>query len=167
MRSAAAFAVLLLGGCFTDGPVGMFPGGRLRGESGPCPGPGDWERFRETEESELEVRPARPRSVRTWNVVHDGVLHLPADFLTPIKRWPYQVQDDPNVRVRIDGETFACRAARVIDPGSVEALRLATGTKYGIEPDSRAARVEVWWFRLDPRDEADREDDATRGRSPR
>ena len=48
-------------------------------------------------------------------------------------------------------ETFACRATRVEEPQLVEAIREQTASKYQIDPGSRAARIEVWWFRLDPR----------------
>jgi hypothetical protein len=153
VRAPLALAFLIAAGCFGDGPVGMFPGRALDAVAAPCPGSGsdNWERFANETESELEVRPARPRSVRTWNLVHDGALYIPADFLTPIKRWPYQVIEDPHVRIRIGGETFACRAVRVEQAALIEAIREHAGRKYAIDPDSRAARVEVWWFRLDPR----------------
>ncbi len=158
-----ALPLQLAPGCFADGPIGMLPGGAFSSsdsETKPCPetgdradrgDPGNWGRFADEVESELEVRPSRPRSVRTWNVIHRGELYVPADFLTPIKRWPYQVLEDPNVRIRIGGETFACRATRIEEPTLVEAVRESAGHKYQIDPSSRAARVEVWWFRLDPR----------------
>ncbi len=155
--AAIGLAGWLAAGCFSDGPIGMLPGGALRSTTATCPTmsgsgeSGSWQRFRSEIESELEVRPSCPRSVRTWNVVHDGALYVPADFLTPIKRWPHQVLDDPDVRIRIGGETFACRATRVDHPELVEALRTEVASKYEIEPDSRAARIEVWWFRIDPR----------------
>ena len=37
-----------------------------------------------------------------------------------------------------------------LGPERIRALREATARKYGVEEDSRAARVEVWWFRLEP-----------------
>jgi hypothetical protein len=129
----------------------MFPGGAFDSKSEPCLATGEWERFAGEVESELEVRPSRPRSVRTWNVVHDGALYVPADFLTPVKRWPYQVLENSNVRVRIGGETFSCRATRIEEPAVVAAIRERVGRKYELDPDGRPARVEVWWFRLDPR----------------
>ena len=140
-------------GCFSDGPIGMFPGGRLRGDASACPTPesGGWDQFADEIESELELRPSSPRSIRTWNLVHQGTLIIPADFLTPIKRWPHQVLEEPEVRVRIAGEIFECRATRIVDADRIEAIRENLAAKYGIEPDSRAARIEVWWFQLDPR----------------
>ena len=154
---AAAGLALCLGvlgvasfSCVSDGPIGPFPGGALRGEALPCLETG-WERFASETESELEVRPERPRSIRTWNVVQGGRLYLPADFLTPIKRWPQQVQEDDRVKLRIGGALYRCRAVRVGDAARIEALRAAVAVKYDVSPDGRAARVPVWWFLIAPR----------------
>ena len=136
-----------------DGPLGMIPGGPFRGAAAPCPEaalPG-WSAAREVE---VEVWPPRPRSVTTWSVVHEGALYLPADFLTPWKRWPHQAMEDPRVRLRVAGQVFACRVERVRDPGRIAALRDEAVAKYDVEPDGLAARTEVWWFRVGPRESA-------------
>ena len=88
-----------------DGPWGMLPGGRFDGPGVPCAA-ADWEAFSAVPEVEVEVWPASPRSVKTWSVVHGGQLYLPADFLTPWKRWPYQVMEDDRLRLRFDGRIF-------------------------------------------------------------
>lgn len=136
--------------CACDGPIGPIPGGRLRGEENPCLG--DWTAFASEREVELEVSPDAPRSVRIWSVVHDRRLFVPGDFLTPIKRWPHQVGVDPRVRVRIAGELFRCDARRIRDAPLIETLRRGAGRKYALEPDGWAARSEVWWFELVPRE---------------
>lgn len=133
-----------------DGPLGMLPGGQLQGGSQPCRESG-WDAFAGVEEIELEVRPGRPRSLRTWAVVHHGELFVPADFLTPWKRWPHQVIADPRIRLRIGDAIFACVARRVLDPEEIQALRRAIAAKYQLREDGRAARVEVWWFQVHPR----------------
>ena len=76
---------------------------------------------------------------------------MPADFLTPWKRWPGDVAADDRVRVRLGGRVHACRAERVTEANLVAALRAAIAAKYDVREDSRAARVEVWWFRIRPR----------------
>ncbi|MBK7950111.1 MAG: hypothetical protein IPK00_15475 [Deltaproteobacteria bacterium] len=134
-----------------DGPVGPLPGGRLRGVDQPCPT--SWAAFADERAVELEVGPASPRSVRIWNVVDDGRLFVPGDFLTPIKRWPQRVVADPRVRIRIAGEVFRCRAQRVDESEAIARLRLAIGRKYDLAPDGWAARSEVWFFELVPRPE--------------
>ena len=138
------------GAGFLDGPVGMFPGGRLDGPDTDCAGV-DWGRFAAVREVELEVWPARPRSLTTWSVVDGGELFVPGDFLTPWKRWPDQVLEDDRVRLRIGGRIFACRAERIADGARIDRLRAATAAKYDLAPDGRAARATVWWFRIGPR----------------
>jgi hypothetical protein len=123
----------------------MLPGGRLRGPSEPCAA--DFSPFAAAREVEVEVRPAAPRSVTTWSVVRGGALFLPADFLTPWKRWPYHVLADPRIRVRIGGRIFECRAERAVEPAEVDALRRAAAEKYDVSPTGLASRAEVWWFR--------------------
>ena len=135
---------------FLDGPLGMVPGGPFRGPEFSC-AKVDWQNFAAVEELELEVRPERPRSITTWSVVHQGELFVPADFLTPWKRWPEQVLADPRVRIRIGERILRCRAERVDDAPRVEALRATAAQKYDLAPDGRAARSEVWWFRIGPR----------------
>jgi hypothetical protein len=147
--AAAVAAAGWLGLGLLDGPWGMIPGGAFRGEGRPC-GEAPWERLASVREVELEVRPSRPRSITTWNVVRGNELYVPADFLTPWKRWPHQVVADGSVRVRVGGDIFECHAERVLDPERIAELRLAAMAKYDLDPGGRAARTEVWWFRLGP-----------------
>ncbi|MCH2173526.1 hypothetical protein MK489_22345 [Myxococcota bacterium] len=135
-----------------DGPWGMIPGGRFHGEGRACTHE-SLTAFGDSREIEIEVRPQRPRSMTTWSVRVDGALFIPADFLTPWKRWPYQVIDAPNVRLRSNGTILECRAKRVSDAPRIEKLRRAIARKYDLQPDSRAGRVEVWWFKIVPRTE--------------
>ncbi|MGH0036331.1 MAG: hypothetical protein ACQGVK_14990 [Myxococcota bacterium] len=155
-----ALGGLALGGWvatgWMDGPWGMLPGGRLRGPGEPCE-PAALLALGRVERVELEVRPARPRSITTWSLVHEGAFYVPADFLTPWKRWPHQALEDPRVRLRAAGRIFECRAERVRDAALVARLRAGIARKYDLQPDSRAARIEVWWFRLGPRTAAARE----------
>ncbi len=150
LAAALAAAAGLLAGRL-DGPWGMLPGGRFRAADQPCPAASAWAPWAGVPELQLEVRPTRPRSLTTWGLVHEGGLYVPADFLTPWKRWPHQVLADDRVRVRVEGDVFACRARQVADAARIEALRRGTAEKYGLAPDGRAARTEVWWFRILPR----------------
>ncbi len=132
-----------------DGPIGWLPGGAFRGEGRACPSSG-WQAFADVAEVELEVRPASPRSVTTWSVVHDDQMYIPADFLTPFKRWPQQVGGEPRVRLRIEGGIYECALIRERAPEVVARLRRAVAEKYQLSEDGLAARTEVWWFRVDP-----------------
>jgi hypothetical protein len=151
--SAAGLGIGLVRAC-ADGPVGMLPGGRLRGaesrEALPVEGAAAQER-----ELELEIDAGHrdwlgPRSVRTWFVAYEGRLHATADFLTPWKRWPYQALAAPAARVRLGGRIHRVRLTRVEAADTVAALRQEVARKYAIEPGSWLAGVEVWFFRLDP-----------------
>lgn len=144
----AAWAAPRLAG----GPLGPLPGGRLAGPEAACPAPaeGGFAAARGVRQVQLEVRPARPRSVTTWALVQGGALYVPADWLTPWKTWPQLALEDPRVRVRVAGRVHRCCASRVEDPARIRALRRATAAKYDVDPEGRAARVEVWWFRIAP-----------------
>jgi len=148
---AAALAVAMR---FHDGPLGPLPGGALRAGAWVEP-PFEWASWAAGPTLELETRPAAPRSVTTWFVVHEGALHASADFLNPGKRWPDDALADPRVVVRVRDAAGTLRrarvrATRVEAPGEIAALREAFRTKYGIEAGDLAARVRVWFFRLDP-----------------
>ena len=147
---AAAVCAAWLATGLLDGPWGMVPGGRLEGPSVGCEA-ARWDEFASTRELELEVRPSRPRSLTTWSVVHDGELFVPADFLTPWKRWPHQVLEDGRIRLRLGGEIYECRAERVADEERIGRLRRAIAEKYALQADGRAATIDVWWFRIRPR----------------
>lgn len=135
-----------------DGPWGMLPGGAFQGPALPCEA-ARWEQWGDVPEVELEVRPVSPRSMTTWSVVYQGNLFVPADFLSPWKRWPHQVLEDSRVRLRIDNRIFECRAERAVDEALIGELRREAATKYDLDLDGPAARTEVWWFRMARRTE--------------
>lgn len=150
LAGAAAVALGLVAWLLTgllDGPWGMVPGGPFHGRDESCPR--DFSFAAETAEIEVEV--ASGRSMTIWSVVRHGTLYLSADFLTPWKGWPHTLAADPRLRLRLDGRVFRCRAERVDDPETIDALRREAARKYDLEPDGWAARVEVWWFRVAPR----------------
>jgi hypothetical protein len=146
---AALSGVLLLR--LHDGPLGPLPGGAfVRGTLSQEPKP-RWEAAGIGPTLELQVRPGAPWSVTTWAVVYEGELYVAADFLNPLKRWPYFVLENPAVEVRAAGRRYPCVAARVEDPGLVAALREAFARKYRLSEDGLAAHSVVWFFRLEAR----------------
>lgn len=151
LLGAGAIGLLAVAGVATwgDGPLGMLPGGRLRGPESSAPVAG-WAFAAASREIEVEVRPRCPRSVRTWFAVVDGRLYLSADFVTPWKRWPRQALEDPRARVRVAGRIVPVRLARVTDAERIARLRRAFARRYDVGEDSWLARVEVWFFRADP-----------------
>ena len=141
---AATLAALALG---CGGPLGPIPGGALSGVEVACPTafPAD------VRQIQIEVRPEDPHSVTTWNVVLEGTLFVPADFLNPVKRWPSYVEADERVRVRVGALVYTCRAIRVVDAERIDLLRAAAARKYDLDPDGAAASTEVWWYRIERR----------------
>jgi len=53
--------------------------------------------------------------------------------------------------VRIGSDVYEGHLTGIEDATTIETLRLATSLKYEVEPDSWTARIQVWWFRFDPR----------------
>lgn len=150
--AGVALAALLFAAPFFDGPFGPLPGGAFR--AGPeADLPARWPEGSVGATVEIETHPARPWSVTTWAVVLDDALYVPADFLNPLKRWPFFVLEDPRVRVRVAGVRYAGRATLVRDDATVARLREAIGRKYRVAPDGLAARTEVWFFRIGSRGE--------------
>ena len=145
VRTLGAVLAALVLGC--GGPLGPIPGGALSGVEVACPNafPAD------VREIQIEVRPEDPYSVTTWNVVLNGALFVPADFLNPMKRWPSFVEADERVRVRVDPLVYTCRAVRVRDADRIDALRSAAAAKYDLDPEGSAATTEVWWYRIERR----------------
>jgi hypothetical protein len=134
----------------SGGPLGPVPGGRLSGTLAADQDP-DWSFTDAIETIAVEVEPAEPMSVTTWVFTLDGDLYVAADFFNPLKRWPHRALADPRVRLRIDGRIYQRRAVLVTDAGLVERLRQAIAAKYDIAPDGIAARIDVWFFRMEPR----------------
>ncbi|MCP5057757.1 MAG: hypothetical protein GY937_13690 [bacterium] len=96
------------------GPVRIIPGGALRGEVMTEPIP-DWSMIGSTQYVDVESR-ARwlPYSRSTWFMVLDGELFilLPRLFGTGLED---RLQEDPSVRIRIEGRVYAGRVSLVSD----------------------------------------------------
>ncbi|MEW6270589.1 MAG: hypothetical protein AB1689_14995 [Thermodesulfobacteriota bacterium] len=134
----------------SGGPLGPIPGGRLAGPLAADQDP-DWSFTDAIDTIQVEVAPDDPLSVTTWVIAHQGGLYVTADFLNPWKRWPHLAVADPRVRLRIGGEIYERTAVRVTDPREIEELRRAVADKYDVSPHGLAAKVEVWFFRMDAR----------------
>ncbi|MEQ8859716.1 MAG: hypothetical protein RIC56_13810 [Pseudomonadales bacterium] len=115
LRNAALILVLaVLSGC--NGPLFMLPGGRLSGPEAPLtaaviPDEGGV--------AVLETRPDDPYSVNVGIAVVDGVIHIdPAAE----RRWYQHLLDDPDVRIRFEGDpvVYTARVEPVRDPGVLE-----------------------------------------------
>ena len=146
----AANAALRTVARFSGGPLGMVPGGRLDGPVAAEQDP-DWAFTEQVQTIAVEVDPDRPLSVTTWVFTLDGALYVAADFFNPFKRWPHRALADPRVRLRVDGRIYERLAVRIDDPALLPRLRRAIADKYDIADHGIASKVDVWFFRMDPR----------------
>lgn len=123
---------LLIGCAFIvaacGGPAGIIPGGALSGDEATA---GAWsELVSGSGTLDLETRPEDPYSVRINYFFRNGAIYIdPAEG----RAWYQHLQDDPRVRVRIDGLIYRARAVPVSDPEELE----------GFDVERRVFRLEL------------------------
>lgn len=154
-RVTALLLALATAAALACGPLGPFSGGRLSGEPGPAE-VADWSFVAEEELLQLETRPEDPHSVNTWFVGLGPDLYVPTSMIlgpkVPSERsWVAHVQQDPDVRLRIDGRLYERTAVRVQERGEYERARDALERKYELDPAERDPERQIWIFRMDPR----------------
>ncbi len=131
--AAAAFVVFTLSACLD--PSDRRPGTWLSGEV-VSELPTDWSFTDAHKEIAIQVATpyAVPHSVTIWCAALDGVLYVGArDPAT--KRWPAWVDDDPQVRLGIDGKLYDVVLAPLDEAAAADAdtltrLRAAYAAKY-------------------------------------
>jgi hypothetical protein len=153
IRLAILIAIFFAAAC--SGPIGPFAGGALSGEPGPAE-VDDWAFVEEVETAELETSPDDPRSVTIWFATIGERIYISSSLIhgsdQPSERgWIRAVQDDPRIRIRIDGVVYEREAIRVEGAAEVAAARTALETKYELDPAERDPERTIWVYRLDPR----------------
>ncbi len=145
---AGVAAGLAVAARYTDGPLGPFPGGELRGETAREPVE-DWTKvLAGVSHLEIEVNPAAPRSLTTTYLLHGGMLYVPSVFAA-YKTWPAQVVADGRVVLRVRGKLYERQAVRVTDPDEIRAL--AREWDPSTPADLDVATLSTWYFRMEPR----------------
>ena len=127
--------VLYLGGMrFADGPSGIVTGGPFRsGEL--TPSPRDWSFIKGR--SEIEFQTLEPEASRVvWLGVLEGRLYIISGYMNTTtgkvwKRWPYHLQDDDRVILRIDGKLYEQRLERLMAHPKLVELMTIYQEKYG------------------------------------
>ena len=153
-----AFAALLVGARFADGPLAIVAGGAFRsGElvTGPEP---DWSFVREVGEVEFQLLEP-PRSRTTWILDHEGRAYIPSGYMTTWwgriwKQWPIEAQKDPRILLRIGDRLYERELVRVREGAMIEPLLAQLGDKYlgGSEVPLEAVSSDyLWIFELAPR----------------
>ena len=153
-----AFAALLVGARFSDGPVAVVAGGPFTsGEriSGPEP---DWSFVGDVQEVEFQsLEP--PRSRTTWILDHEGKAYIPSGYMTSWwgkiwKQWPIEAQKDGRILLRIDGKIYERRLVRIQEGPMIAPLLSQLSTKYLNGADVPLEAVTsgyLWIFELAPR----------------
>lgn len=126
IRVALALVVgMLLSGIwarlFAGGPVGPMPGGWIRGEASTGPIE-DWDALADEQYLLVESRAGLlPYSSSCWFMVTGGRIHLmlPALFGDGLAR---RIDEDPLVRIKVNGRIYEQRAVAVSDDGLVGEL---------------------------------------------
>ena len=126
----ALLCTLFLSAC--GSPIGPIAGGSLEGEV--MPWPTDWSIAEDCENVLLETNPAKPYSVTIWGVGDQQNFYVAAGKYS--NRWAQNIDQNPEVRLDVDGKLYAARAQRVAVEGvEFEKIRQAFVAKYDFDPD--------------------------------
>ena len=112
---ALALSVFLLGMRFTDGPIAAFTGGPF--STGIlAAAPTDWTYLTDRDLIEFQTMDP-PRSRTVWLAVHEGRLFIVSGYMNSVpgaiwKQWPYYLEDDDRIILRIDGNLYEQRLER-------------------------------------------------------
>jgi hypothetical protein len=137
-----ATVVLLLSAC---GYV-PFSSGKLEGTVTPVPA--DWSGLAEASIVQLETNPDDPYSVKLWVIGLGSSLYVHAG--DNLANWVAYIQQNPDVRLLMDGSIYELRAERVRDAAEFERFSGAYEKKYGSRPRNENV-AEVYLFRLEAR----------------
>jgi hypothetical protein len=127
-------------------PFLLLPGGKLDGVTEPAPG--DWKIADDVSTIQLETRPLDPYSVNIWVLGMGPFLYVHAGANR--STWVEHIEDDPNVRVRIEDQIYELRATRVESQDEFNQFSDGYEAKYGTRPRVEDAS-EAYLFRLEAR----------------
>ena len=100
---------------------------------------------------QLETNPSEPYSVNiSCAVVGQQMFINAGDTET---RWVKNIETDPRVRVRINGDVYELRAERLTDGATMDAFAEAWTSKHGFWARDPRKLDEVWVYRLLPRND--------------
>jgi hypothetical protein len=144
-----AVACFLIAMRFHDGPMEIVSGGPFKtGEPVSSPTSWDFIKGRPT----IEFQTMDPPTSRTvWLGVHEGRLFIVSGYMTTTigkvwKHWPYYIQDDNRVLLRIDGKIYHQRLERIIDGPLVEPVMGLFSEKYGGSATPTLVAANDFWL---------------------
>ena len=159
-----AIGVFLVGMRFTDGPIEIFTGGPFS-TSTPAAAPTDWTYLTDRDLIEFQTMDP-PRSRTVWLAVHEGRLFIVSGYMNSApgaiwKQWPYYLEDDDRIILRIDGNLYEQRLERIMEGPEVVPVLSELFRKYfavaGVTGDDSFTGAETvtngdtWMFEVVPR----------------
>lgn len=141
---------------FTDGPLAIFTGGPFTtGEIAEVPS--DWSFLRNRDLIEFQTMdPSRSRTV--WLAVHDQRLFLVSGYMNTIpgkiwKQWPYYLENDDRVILRIDDTLYEQRLHRIMQGPEVVPVLNELARKYfsgsqGLGSEETVSSGNTWMFEV-------------------
>lgn len=150
-------ALALFSARFHDGPLEIIAGGPFTTGT-PATAPSDWSYLTDRATIEFQtLDPARSRTV--WLGVNDGKLFIVSGYMTTgygaiWKQWPYYLENDDRIILRIDGNLYEQRLERVMDGPDVMPVLREFNRKYGASEPTSIATItegETWMFQVVPR----------------
>ena len=141
----AGTAIMFVVARFSDGPIGMLPGGPFTSGKMTNFHVMQWQQFRGADTIELQLAD-EDSSRTTWVIVHRSKAYIPASLgFPPGKTWHLRADRNGNAVVRMDGKLYKVRLDRISDPEIEATLAELASEKYGGGPPSDAG---VWFFKL-------------------
>ena len=157
--TAAVVALFVFVTRFTDGPLAIFSGGPFTtGEIAEVPS--DWSFLKNRELIEFQtMNPSRSRTV--WLAVHDQRLFIVSGYMNTgyggiWKQWPYYLENDNHVILRIDDTLYEQRLQRIMQGPEVipvlnELARKYFGGAPELGPEETVINGDTWMFEVMPR----------------
>ncbi len=147
MKCIATAALLFLVAC---NPVDRRPGFWLTGDDAPYPS--DWSFTDAHKEIVIEVATPYliPHSVTIWCGSMNGELYVGARD-PDSKNWPGWVDDEPNVRLGIDGNVYEVSLVPLDDPEQLKVLAPYYARKYQLPSQAPAGAPATRYWRVTTR----------------
>lgn len=154
-----AIAGFLIYARFHDGPLEIVSGGPFRSGQAAAT-PESWNFVADYDTIEFQTMDP-PRSRTVWLAVHDERLFIVSGYMNSglgavWKQWPYYLEDDDRVILRIDGRLYAQRLQRITSGPDIIPVLNEYNRKYGVGEVTSTDPVtsgDTWMFEVLPRRE--------------
>ena len=154
-----AIAGFLIYARFHDGPLEIVSGGPFRSGQAAAT-PESWNFVADHDTIEFQTMDP-PRSRTVWLAVHDERLFIVSGYMNSglgavWKQWPYYLEDDDRVILRIDGRLYAQRLQRITSGPDIIPVLNEYNRKYGVGEVTSTDPVtsgDTWMFEVLPRRE--------------